>query len=194
MFFEGQFISICLRCIFPGWTKIHNSIPAVSPFLSFIPNVYLQRIEPRDYDTSNGRLLPRLHLHSPPNVNSHVQNSSPLQPQSRCISHRRLGCRLLGHQRQRHRIRQRSTSNSRKTFFYRSLRLGHNRTIQRRHGREFRTARYRSRSCAILQDQECAVMGSITGFTDCAVDLCRVWNHNDFGGASYVGGNVLESV
>ncbi|EED14067.1 allantoin permease, putative [Talaromyces stipitatus ATCC 10500] len=28
MFFEGQFISICLRCIFPGWTKIHNSIPA----------------------------------------------------------------------------------------------------------------------------------------------------------------------
>lgn len=32
MFFEGQFISICLRCIFPGWTRIHNSIPAVSSF------------------------------------------------------------------------------------------------------------------------------------------------------------------
>lgn len=30
LFFEGQFISICLRCIFPGWTRIHNGIPAVS--------------------------------------------------------------------------------------------------------------------------------------------------------------------
>lgn len=24
----GQFISICLRCIFPGWTRIKNTIPA----------------------------------------------------------------------------------------------------------------------------------------------------------------------
>lgn len=39
MFFEGQFISICLRCIFPGWTKIHNSIPAVS-FYRFQPGNY----------------------------------------------------------------------------------------------------------------------------------------------------------
>ncbi|KAK6380097.1 hypothetical protein LTS17_005285 [Exophiala oligosperma] len=28
LYFEGQFISVCLRCIFPGWEKIHNSIPA----------------------------------------------------------------------------------------------------------------------------------------------------------------------
>lgn len=28
LYFEGQFISICLRCIFPGWARIHNSIPA----------------------------------------------------------------------------------------------------------------------------------------------------------------------
>ncbi|GAD98421.1 krueppel c2h2-type zinc finger protein, putative [Paecilomyces variotii No. 5] len=28
LYFEGQFVSICLRCIFPGWTKIQNGIPA----------------------------------------------------------------------------------------------------------------------------------------------------------------------
>lgn len=28
LYFEGQFISICLRCIFPGWTRIPNGIPA----------------------------------------------------------------------------------------------------------------------------------------------------------------------
>ncbi|KAA8909366.1 hypothetical protein TRICI_004532 [Trichomonascus ciferrii] len=28
LYYEGQFISICLRCIFPGWMKIHNAIPA----------------------------------------------------------------------------------------------------------------------------------------------------------------------
>lgn len=27
LYFEGQFISVCLRCIFPGWAKIHNGIP-----------------------------------------------------------------------------------------------------------------------------------------------------------------------
>ena len=27
LYFEGQFISVCLRCIFPGWMKIHNGIP-----------------------------------------------------------------------------------------------------------------------------------------------------------------------
>lgn len=30
LYFEGQFISVCLRCIFPGWWKIQNGIPAVS--------------------------------------------------------------------------------------------------------------------------------------------------------------------
>jgi NCS1 family nucleobase:cation symporter-1 len=28
LYFEGQFISICLRCIFPSWEKIPNGIPA----------------------------------------------------------------------------------------------------------------------------------------------------------------------
>jgi NCS1 family nucleobase:cation symporter-1 len=28
LYFQGQFISICLRCIFPGWEKIPNNIPA----------------------------------------------------------------------------------------------------------------------------------------------------------------------
>ena len=28
LYFEGQFISVCLRCIFPGWEKIRNGIPA----------------------------------------------------------------------------------------------------------------------------------------------------------------------
>ncbi|KKA18881.1 Allantoin permease [Rasamsonia emersonii CBS 393.64] len=28
LYFEGQFISICLRCIFPGWARLHNGIPA----------------------------------------------------------------------------------------------------------------------------------------------------------------------
>jgi len=28
MYFEGQFISVCLRCIFPGWERIPNHIPA----------------------------------------------------------------------------------------------------------------------------------------------------------------------
>ncbi|KAK5329548.1 hypothetical protein LTR93_001135 [Exophiala xenobiotica] len=28
LYFEGQFISVCLRCIFPGWEKMHNGIPA----------------------------------------------------------------------------------------------------------------------------------------------------------------------
>ncbi|KAH8884067.1 allantoin permease [Thozetella sp. PMI_491] len=28
LYFEGQFISICLRCIFPSWTEIPNGIPA----------------------------------------------------------------------------------------------------------------------------------------------------------------------
>ncbi|KAL3463473.1 permease for cytosine/purines, uracil, thiamine, allantoin-domain-containing protein [Aspergillus heterothallicus] len=27
MYFEGQFISICLRCIFPGWSRLPNKIP-----------------------------------------------------------------------------------------------------------------------------------------------------------------------
>ncbi|KAL5340150.1 allantoin permease [Aspergillus crustosus] len=27
MYFEGQFISICLRCIFPGWSRLPNNIP-----------------------------------------------------------------------------------------------------------------------------------------------------------------------
>lgn len=27
LYFEGQFISICLRCIFPGWAKLPNNIP-----------------------------------------------------------------------------------------------------------------------------------------------------------------------
>jgi nucleobase:cation symporter-1, NCS1 family len=27
LYFEGQFISVCLRCIFPGWARIHNGIP-----------------------------------------------------------------------------------------------------------------------------------------------------------------------
>lgn len=28
LYFEGQFISICLRCIFPGWMELPNNIPA----------------------------------------------------------------------------------------------------------------------------------------------------------------------
>ncbi|CRG83558.1 Allantoin permease [Talaromyces islandicus] len=45
LYFEGQFISICLRCIFPSWTKVPNKIPAsqvittqvmVAFFLAFI--------------------------------------------------------------------------------------------------------------------------------------------------------------
>lgn len=28
LYFEGQFISICLRCIFPGWERLPNDIPA----------------------------------------------------------------------------------------------------------------------------------------------------------------------
>ncbi|KAJ5747326.1 allantoin permease [Penicillium nucicola] len=28
LYFQGQFISICLRCIFPSWETIHNNIPA----------------------------------------------------------------------------------------------------------------------------------------------------------------------
>jgi len=28
MYFTGQFISICLRCIFPGWERLPNTIPA----------------------------------------------------------------------------------------------------------------------------------------------------------------------
>ncbi|KAK5086723.1 hypothetical protein LTS08_007137 [Lithohypha guttulata] len=28
LYFEGQFISVCLRCIFPGWERIPNGIPA----------------------------------------------------------------------------------------------------------------------------------------------------------------------
>jgi NCS1 family nucleobase:cation symporter-1 len=28
LFFEGQFISVCLRCIFPGWARVPNHIPA----------------------------------------------------------------------------------------------------------------------------------------------------------------------
>ena len=28
LYFEGQFISICLRCIFPSWEKVPNKIPA----------------------------------------------------------------------------------------------------------------------------------------------------------------------
>lgn len=27
LYFEGQFVSVCLRCIFPGWARIHNGIP-----------------------------------------------------------------------------------------------------------------------------------------------------------------------
>ncbi|KAL2219086.1 permease for cytosine/purines, uracil, thiamine, allantoin-domain-containing protein [Thermoascus aurantiacus ATCC 26904] len=27
LYYEGQFISICLRCIFSGWSRIHNGIP-----------------------------------------------------------------------------------------------------------------------------------------------------------------------
>jgi NCS1 family nucleobase:cation symporter-1 len=27
LYFEGQFISVCLRCIFPGWERIPNGIP-----------------------------------------------------------------------------------------------------------------------------------------------------------------------
>jgi NCS1 family nucleobase:cation symporter-1 len=32
LYFEGQFISICLRCIFSSWTRVPNKIPAVSSF------------------------------------------------------------------------------------------------------------------------------------------------------------------
>ncbi|KAM5465305.1 hypothetical protein MauCBS54593_006551 [Microsporum audouinii] len=28
LYYEGQFLSICLRCIFPGWSRIPNIIPA----------------------------------------------------------------------------------------------------------------------------------------------------------------------
>lgn len=28
LYFEGQFISVCLRCIFPGWQRIPSTIPA----------------------------------------------------------------------------------------------------------------------------------------------------------------------
>ncbi|KAL2872303.1 nucleobase cation symporter-1 family protein [Aspergillus lucknowensis] len=60
MYFEGQFISICLRCIFPGWSRIPNNIPdsqhittqtMVGFFLAFlftVPFVFVHtsRIQP----------------------------------------------------------------------------------------------------------------------------------------------------
>ncbi|KAK4937719.1 hypothetical protein LTR10_021729 [Elasticomyces elasticus] len=41
MYFTGRFISICLRCIFPSWVTLHNSIPAtqgitIQAFIGYI--------------------------------------------------------------------------------------------------------------------------------------------------------------
>ncbi|KAL2009205.1 hypothetical protein VTN00DRAFT_7399 [Thermoascus crustaceus] len=53
LYYEGQFISICLRCIFPSWGRIHNVIPEsqhittqgmVGFFLAFIFTIPLMFI------------------------------------------------------------------------------------------------------------------------------------------------------
>ncbi|RDW75296.1 hypothetical protein BP6252_06438 [Coleophoma cylindrospora] len=70
MYYEGQFISICLRCIFPGWNKIPNDIPAsqqittqtmVGFFLAFlftIPFMFIHTTKIRHLFTLKSVVLP----------------------------------------------------------------------------------------------------------------------------------------
>ncbi|KAI9739740.1 MAG: hypothetical protein M1834_006459 [Cirrosporium novae-zelandiae] len=70
MYFEGKFISICLRCIFPGWAKIPNQIPAsqhitttdmVGFFLAFlftIPFMFIHTTKIRYIFTIKSFLIP----------------------------------------------------------------------------------------------------------------------------------------
>lgn len=70
LYFEGQFISICLRCVFPSWTKIPNRIPAnqyistqtmVGFFLAFvftIPILFVHTSRIRHLFTVKSAVLP----------------------------------------------------------------------------------------------------------------------------------------
>ncbi|KAI1335660.1 allantoin permease [Xylariaceae sp. FL0016] len=70
LYFEGQFISICLRCIFPSWEKIPNGIPAdqfittqtmVGFFLAFlftIPFLFVHTSRIQHLFTAKSAVLP----------------------------------------------------------------------------------------------------------------------------------------
>jgi NCS1 family nucleobase:cation symporter-1 len=70
LYFEGQFISICLRCIFPSWWEIPNGIPAsqyittqgmVAFFLAFvftIPFMFIHTTKIRHLFTAKSVVLP----------------------------------------------------------------------------------------------------------------------------------------
>ncbi|CAN6595244.1 allantoin permease [Trichomonascus vanleenenianus] len=70
LYFEGQFISIMLRCIFPGWMRLHNTIPAsqfidLQTFLGFffaflitLPLLFVHTYKLRHLFTVKSVLLP----------------------------------------------------------------------------------------------------------------------------------------
>ncbi|KAK2741787.1 hypothetical protein FQN57_005531 [Myotisia sp. PD_48] len=70
LYYEGQFISICLRCIFPGWSRIPNKIPAnqyittqgmVGFFLAFltaIPFMFIHTTKIRHFFNVKSVIVP----------------------------------------------------------------------------------------------------------------------------------------
>lgn len=81
LYYEGQFISICLRGIFSGWSRIHNGIPEVRRILKNKSKAPLicETPEPTHHDAGNGRLPPCIRLYHSSHVRPHNQNTPSVQ-------------------------------------------------------------------------------------------------------------------